>query len=266
MKQTMMKSDDRAPRRRWMHVLAAVSGTLASLAMLAGCPKGGDGEDDRPPVPSMAGDWRIAYDESLDIELTLGGTRFETTLGPDGGTFTAEHDDETFTFDLDCSRENIVCPREALPVQVAIEHIARSRFFSLVIPTYLCDGAPGRCDPDDDTCTEVCDGEVTIENRSRPGQLRSGHDAFDVLLDARFVPVGPACAFLGGSVANARVITDGSDDNGDPRAVTMEDGLLTALYGGGCLLVGDPDDDGDIDPIIAGASVKITTGFTGTRR
>ncbi len=52
----------------------------------------------------------------------------------------------------------------------------------------------------------------------------------------------------------------------DWSAVAMDAGLVTIGYAGGCLWAGDPNMDGQLEALVASASIKFTTGFTADRR
>ena len=46
----------------------------------------------------------------------------------------------------------------------------------------------------------------------------------------------------------------------------MSDGVVTIGYAGGCLRAGDPNMDSQLQALVIGASVKLTTGFSATRQ
>jgi hypothetical protein len=69
---------------------------------------------------------------------------------------------------------------------------------------------------------------------------------------------------VGASVADADLTT--SRAAGDWTATSMTSGLVTIGYAGACLWAGDPNHDGKVDALVAGASITFTTGFTGARR
>ena len=72
--------------------------------------------------------------------------------------------------------------------------------------------------------------------------------------------------YAGWSVADADFVNEGSSAAGNWEAVAMENGIVTVGYAGACLWAGDPDDDGTIEALVLGASIKFTTGFTGLKR
>ena len=68
---------------------------------------------------------------------------------------------------------------------------------------------------------------------------------------------------LGYSVADATLVTTGKA-SGAWEATAMQAGLVTIGYAGGCLFAG-PTPDGDTQALLAGAELKFTTGFTGSK-
>ena len=68
------------------------------------------------------------------------------------------------------------------------------------------------------------------------------------------------------SVASAEVESTGSSENNDWEAVSFPSADVVTGFAGGCLWVGDPDDDGTIEAIVIGASVKLSTGFTAEKQ
>ena len=69
---------------------------------------------------------------------------------------------------------------------------------------------------------------------------------------------------LAGAVADATLQTTQTETSWQATAMTA--GLVTMGYAGGCLWAGDPDMDGQLEALLLGASIKLTTGFTGSRR
>lgn len=114
-------------------------------------------------------------------------------------------------------------------------------------------------------CDQVCDGEVTTTNREVFGVIAEDGGSFDLLLGAGIASNGINCILLGISVAEADLVNTGSAEGGDWRSVSMGNGTVTTGYAGGCLWVGDPDADQELEAVVLGASIEFTTGFTGTR-
>src|SRR6185503_20427874 len=86
---------------------------LAPTLMAAkgkGC--GGDGDSpaifSKTPAPDMTGSWDVTYDDTIDVEITIGGAVYTAEIGVAGGTVTIDHDGQPITFELDCARPEVV--------------------------------------------------------------------------------------------------------------------------------------------------------------
>lgn len=249
--------------------------TAALFPLLTGAKGGGCGAaNSRTPAPDVSGDWDIAYDDTLGIEVTVGGAVYTAELGAEGGAFTIDHDGQPFTFDLDCAAPEVVCPSEAWPETVSIEQrLARAPHQMFVdLPTQSCSGTthdpdPAECgqgtlNPD---CEPVCDGDVVTTSREVWGVIDEPGESFDLLLGGGVATNGVNCLLLGISVASADLVNQGASGTSEWRAVAMENGEVTTAYSGGCLWAGDPNLDGQLEALVLGASVKFTTGFVGSR-
>jgi hypothetical protein len=256
--------------------LLLVSILIATTPLLGGA-KGGCGNsaiNSRSAAPDVSGDWAIAYDDTLGVEVTIGGAVYAQEIGVAGGSFTIDHEGRPITFDLDCARPEVVCPSEQWPAMVSA--VQRNATFPhrmwVTIPRQECDGPtvaadPAECGPDTNNpdCEDVCMGEVRTVERETFGVINEPGDHFDLLLGAGVATNGINCVLLGVSSANADLTTTGTADMGDWRAESMDNGQVVVAYSGGCLWAGDPDMDMELEAIVVGASVKFTTGFTGTR-
>lgn len=248
---------------------------IAALLPLAmGAEGDGCAANHQTPAPDVSGTWAIAYDDTLDIRIDIGGAVYTETVGPDGGTVTIEHQGHPLRFDLDCARPEILCPSEAWPETVSIsqpepQYPHRMR---VLLPQQRCDGAlvapapeecgPGTLNPD---CEQVCDGEIHVDEVPAFGSIGASGDSFRLLLGAGIATNGLNCALLGWSVADAELETEGAAGDGTWEATAMHAGLVTVGYAGGCLWAGDPDMDGELEALVLGASVELLTGFTGAR-
>src|SRR4051812_9207018 len=94
-------------------------------------------------APDVRGTWGIDYDDTLGVEVKIGGAVYPTELGAGGGSFTINHAGKPYTFDLACSRPEIVCPSEAWPNQVVIEQRDTDRQHQMIVnlPAAQCNGA-----------------------------------------------------------------------------------------------------------------------------
>jgi len=253
---------------------------ITKLALLATLPitMGAQGDcgnvNSQAPAPDVSGDWDITYDDTLGVEVKIGGAVYTEEIGLQGGAVTINHNGQPFEFDLDCDKPEVVCPSEAWPATVTVEQ-RNARYPSrmwVTLPKQICNGnvvAPtedecgeGTGNPD---CEDVCDGELVVQERDVFGVIGDGGDSFRLSLGGGIATNGINCALLGLSFADADLVTEGSDETGDWTAVEMEPGVVSTTYSGGCLWLGDPDMDAQLEAIAIGAEVSFTTGFTGVR-
>lgn len=256
---------------------------LAWIAVIAGCAplamgaRGGCGGPltSTDPAPDVGGTWGVTYDDTLAVEVTIGGATYDATIPASGGMVHVEHGGVGFDFMLDCSRPEVVCPSEAWPSEVTIEQ--RDADYPhrmwVTIPKQECSAslrtpAAGECGPDtlNPDCEQVCDGEVTTTEQDTFGLISEEGDRFDLLLGGGAATNGINCVLLGISAAHAGLVNSGSADEGDWTAEQMTDGEVVTAYGGGCLWAGDwSNTDSSTQGLIVGASVTFKTGFTAQR-
>lgn len=236
-----------------------------------GCGGGTAGQD----APDMEGQWSLAWEDNLDVTITIGGAVYEQTLGPQGGAFTIDHEGTPITFDLDCDKPEVVCPSEVWPSSVGLaqkdENLPRNVY--VTIPKSECDGEivpadPAECGagtPNED-CEDVCEGTVTQADVEVFGLLNKTGDHLTVLLGGGIATNGVNCAMLGLSIADVDVETTGSGEEGDWEAVSFPTAEVVTGYAGGCLWAGDVNDDGTIEGLVVGATVRLATSFTGQKQ
>ena len=164
--------------------LTALALTLAAPALMGA---EGDGCNspafNRDPAPDMQGSWALSYDDSLDVTVDIGGAVYEQSLGLEGGIISLNHEGMPFEFNLDCTREEIVCPSEAFPrtVDVVQRNETFPRRMFVQIPRQECDSPlvapnPSECGQDtgNPDCEMVCMGElVTRTQRALRGDQQS---------------------------------------------------------------------------------------------
>src|SRR5687767_11356813 len=92
--------------------------TLPSLPFVMGAQGDGCAAHSDSPAPDVRGTWRIAYDDTIGVEVKLGGAVYHAELGAAGGMVTIQHQGTPYSFHLDCARAEVVCPSEAWPTQV----------------------------------------------------------------------------------------------------------------------------------------------------
>lgn len=260
--------------RRFMRMGAAVF-LAATLPLMMGAEGDGCAANSRSDAPDVTGFWDIEYDDSLGVRIVIGASVYEETLGAAGGSFTIDHDGQPITFDLDCDRPEVLCPSEAWPTEVEAEQ--RNEQFEhrmiVTLPTQECSGTIVAANPDEcgagtnnENCDDVCDGDVTVREVERFGVIGESGETFRLFLGAGIATNGINCALLGVSIADAELSTTGSAADGNWKATTMDNGIVTVGYAGGCLWAGDVNDDGTVEAIVISAGIEFTTGFNGTRR
>lgn len=235
----------------------------------------GGNEEGTQVAPNMEGEWSLTWEDDLEVEIAIGGAVYHETIGAEGGVINIDHEGTPITFDLDCSRPEVVCPSEVWPTSVSLDQrdAAFPRNVYVTIPSSECSGSlvtpdPAECGEgtNNETCAEVCDGEVTQVDKVAFGRLNNANDELVVLLGAEIATNGVNCALLGLSVAAADVETTGSGEAGDWEGVAFPSADVVTGYAGGCLWAGDVDDDGTIEALVLGAAVKLSTGFTGAKK
>jgi hypothetical protein len=250
-------------------------GLISSLSVFLGAKGGGCGAvSSMDPAPSVAGQWAISYGTMMNVDVTIGGAVYHQSLAASGGTFTVTHQGQPLAFSIDCSRPEVICPSEVWPSSVAIDQ--RDPTYPhrmwVAIPTQACSSplvAPkssecgaGTLNPD---CKPVCTGQVTTTTADAFGVIADDGATFDLLLGGGLVTNGVNCALLGVSVAHAQLKSTGTPMTSDWAAQSMESGTVKTGYAGGCLWAGDPTMSGQLQALVVGASVEISTSFTGTR-
>lgn len=254
-------------------VAAALSTPILMGAKAKGC--GGDSTVfSKSDAPSMAGVWDVTYDDRLDLEITIGGAVYTEQLGPQGGSVTIDHDGQPFTFELNCAREEVVCPSEVWPAEVSFrqDNETYPHRVWLQVPDQECDGQlvepePSECGPgtNNEDCDRVCDGEVITTTKEAFGTIDEPGESFAVALGIGIASNGVNCVLLGGSYAEGDLDTEGSAEDGDWEAVASTGDVVTD-YSGGCLWAGDPNMDGQLEALVLGARVRIATGFDASKR
>ena len=245
---------------------------VPALPLVMGAQGDGCAANSTSPAPDVRGTWDIEYDDTIGIEVKIGGAVYHSELGAGGGSFTINHDGKPYTFDLDCARPDIVCPSEAWPTQVLIEQrdVAKQHQMWVNLPQASCTGAlmkpaPGTCGAGttNPNCDLVCDGGITVKTTEHWGVIGESGDTFRLYLGGGIVTNGINCAMLGYSVADADLDTVGSP-GADWEATEMSAGLVTIGYAGACLFAGQMD--GTNQAVLVGAELKFTTGFTGAKQ
>lgn len=228
----------------------------------------------KDPAPVVSGQWRITYDPNLSVTVKIGGSAYVQTLSPSGGAFTVTHGGKSYPFNIDCSKPEVICPSEVWATQVSIDQrdpTYQHRMW-VSIPVQQCSGttaapAAGTCgsgtlNPD---CKPVCNGTVTTTNADAFGLIRDGGTGFDLLLGAGVATNGINCALLGLSVAQSSLVNTGFMGSSSWKSTMMPDGQVKTGYAGGCVWAGGVGVDGKPEALVLGASIEMSTKFTGTR-
>ena len=116
-----------------------------------------------------------------------------------------------------------------------------------------------------ESCDDVCDGEIGVTNRERFGVIGEDGESFRLYLGAGIATNGINCALLAFSIADADLVNSGEEGEDNWTTVAMEAGLVTVGYGGTCLWARDPNMDGQLEALLLSASITFRTGFTGAR-
>jgi hypothetical protein len=255
-----------------MTKLARLAFLLPGLPFMMGAQGDGCAAGSQSPAPSVAGTWGITYDDTIGVEVKIGGAVYNAELGAAGGSFTINHQGKPYTFNLDCARADIVCPSEAWPTRVVIEQrdVQHQHQMIVNLPQASCMGsltkpAVGTCGAgtSNPNCDLVCDGGVTVKTQETFGVIGEAGDSFRLYLGGGIVTNGINCAMLGYSVADADLETAG-DKGVDWEATAMNAGLVTVGYSGACMFAGTVD--GTNQAVLIGAEVKFTTGFVGDKQ
>ncbi|MFT3700530.1 MAG: hypothetical protein QM831_45720 [Kofleriaceae bacterium] len=245
--------------------------SIVGLPLLMGAKGDGCAANSTSPAPDVRGTWDITYDNQIGVEVTIGGATYDAQLGAQGGVFTITHEGKPYTFDLDCTRPDVVCPGEAWPNKVVIEQQDVNKQHQMIVdlPSASCDGDlanpdPGTCGTgtNNPNCDLVCDGDVTVQTSDKFGVIGETGDTFRLYLGGGVVTNGINCAMLGYSVADATLESEGKG-TAAWEADAMSGGLVTVGYSGACLFAGTVD--GTNQALLVGADIKFTTGFTGTK-
>ena len=244
---------------------------LIGLPLVMGAQGDGCAAGSTSPAPDVRGTWSVTYDDTLDVEVKIGASVYTAQVPGGGGSFTITHEGKPYTFDLDCSRPDVVCPSEAWPNQVVVEQRDVQHQHQMVVdlPAAQCTGSltqpdPGSCGDgtENPNCDLVCDGDIDVSTAQAFGVIGEAGDSFRLYLGGGIVTNGVNCAMLGYSVADANLVTTGAK-GADWEATAMQQGLVTVGYAGACLFAGTMD--AQTQAVLVGAEIKFTTGFTGSK-
>lgn len=90
--------------------------TLAALVCLSGCGKGIAGG----LTPDFAGVWDVTYDDSVEVEFTLGEQHISSRIDEVGGQVSVRDAGVALDLEVDCTRPELVCPSEVWPRELSL--------------------------------------------------------------------------------------------------------------------------------------------------
>ncbi|MBA3459523.1 MAG: hypothetical protein H0T46_06155 [Deltaproteobacteria bacterium] len=245
---------------------------LPTLPLVMGAQGDGCAAGSKSPAPDVRGTWGIEYDDTIGVEAKIGGAVYTAELGAQGGSFTINHAGKPYTFNLDCTRADVVCPSEAWPSRVVVEQrdVQHQHQMIVNLPAAQCSGAltspaPGTCGAgtSNPNCDLVCGGGITVKTQQAFGVIGESGDSFRLYLGGGVVTNGINCAMLGYSVADADLVSTGRNEE-DWEATQMKAGLVTIGFAGACLFAGQMS--GTDQAALVGAELEFTTGFTGAKQ
>jgi len=255
--------------------LIGIAVAFACLPFLTGNTGGGCGSfTSTSPAPDVTGPWAIQYGTNMTVKVTIGGSVYTQDLGPTGGAVSITHGGKLYAFSVDCNRPEVVCPSEVWPASVRIDQrdaTYKHRMW-VSIPVQKCNGqtvAPpasecGAGTPNPE-CKPVCNGTVTTSTADAFGLINEAGSKFDLFLGGGFATNGVNCALLGLSAASAQIVSTGKGT--DWQATAFQSGTVKTGFAGGCLWGGAVDPlTGKPEALVLGATLEMSTPFTGTRQ
>ncbi len=72
------------------------------------------------PRPDFSGSWDVIYDDYIEAEVRIGETVQPMRVRQEGGYLVATGADGTILLQVDCSREELVCPHEVWPAELTL--------------------------------------------------------------------------------------------------------------------------------------------------
>ncbi|MEY4511672.1 MAG: hypothetical protein RLZZ450_3794 [Pseudomonadota bacterium] len=92
-------------------------GVFVALVCLAGCGKGIAGG----LAPDFAGLWDVTYDDSIEVEFTLGEQQISARVDEVGGQVSVRDAGVALDLEIDCTRPELVCPSEVWPRELTLK-------------------------------------------------------------------------------------------------------------------------------------------------
>ena len=243
--------------------------------LLGGAESRGCAANATTPAPDMSGTWAVTYADDLSVRITIGGAVYERELGAQGGIIDIDHNGQPFMFDLDCTRDEVVCPSEVWPASVDFRQDDPNfpHRVWMQVPKTVCRGsevAPEMSECGEGTnnpgCDMVCDGETETVIREAFGVIDHPGETFTLALGATVATNGINCALLGASAATGELVNEGASSSEDWVATDVENGEVVTAFAGGCLWAGDPNMDGELEALVLAATVEFRTSYTAQKQ
>lgn len=221
----------------------------------------------------MSGEWTVTHGDTLTVELLLGESVYEASLGIDGGVIEIDHEGTPLTFNLDCADELILCPTEAWAASLTMgqQPVNSQSEIPIDLPAHVCTGEVTIADIDacaenlgESMCEWICDAEVVIEDRERIARLTDKGESFMVLFAQSVTGTGSACTLGPFSRAEAEVVSAGGELDEAWEAEALTNGTLELTYSGRCLSTGAIADP-ELEAAVAEATLTVRTSFEGAR-
>jgi len=101
--------------RRHRACVQKSSGLLAVL-LLSACGLGRA----QTPRPDLAGNWYLAYEDVIDVEVQLRGQSRRARVARSGGKVSLHDASGSIELNIDCGRPEVLCPTEMLDTQLTL--------------------------------------------------------------------------------------------------------------------------------------------------
>ncbi|MBI5501060.1 MAG: hypothetical protein HY907_12515 [Deltaproteobacteria bacterium] len=270
-------------------VLTALMAAAVLCLAPGRCGTSAEGFFSGDPAPDLRGSWQVTYDDSIAVEINVGGSTYTGTIAGTHGTVSFTHDGNPVELNLDCSTPFVRCPSEIFPATVTFEQRNfenRPHQVHMTVKEVQCTGtmrlpveADGECGGDTGlSCdVEMCDGTVIEQSNAALGSISNPVPADPVTGSTPAYTLGLAlgggiamptlnCILLAASRADADIEYSGryDPDENSMAGTSLTDGAITTSYAGGCFWGGTGG--GAAAAALIGAEVRLTTGFTAVKR
>ncbi len=275
--------------RRTQALISFALMVAAVLCMAPGrCAQSARGFFSDEPAPDVAGNWNVEYEDDLVVDFIIGGEEYHGTITGTAGSVSFVHEGETYEFEIDCSRDLVVCPSEVFTDTVTLEqrnfenlpHQVHMTVNEVECTGDMVDPVEGE-DCGGDTgidCADldqVCDGTMIERQGARLGSISDPIPAdpevgsqpdytISISLGGGFA-IAANCAAIAAVHAEADLEYTGSYDpeSNAMNGTTMTNGEIVTTFTAACFLVEAAGGVGVA--AVAGAQLRLSTGFTATK-